>query len=697
MNGNKNDRVTGSVSGMTRYLIAGEDAGESKLAKAKEKKVEVIDEAKLLKLIETLPEQKPKNKKLPKGPSRGPKKKDSLSNVMAQRGKNRTQQNQENGISVNNNKGFNGTELLFVEKYKPQTSYDLIGNNSCIKQLKQHLMRWEVIKNASGKGKNAPKKGVLLSGQPGIGKTSAVNVIAKELGYTTVEFNASDTRSKKSLRNVIEQSLNNRTMTDFFSKKIDKNKNNKNKKAQLLQAKDKKNLIIMDEVDGMSSGDRGGMQELVGYIQKSKIPIICICNDRQSPKVRTLSNYCLDLRFRKPTVQQVSNRLYNIAIREGFKTDIPTINKLAEGTNGDIRQMLHMLQFWSNENLSKNLTYNDVKQRMEKSSKDLTMGPWDVAPKLFYSNTSIIKGIEYYFVDYSLMPLMIQENYLSINKGGYNNSKWSVNDLREISLASESIAHGDLIDTNIRQSQQYAALPYHGVLSSLKPAQHASRVGRVSGRIAFPSWLGKFSNRRKNDRLFSELAANINASHHVPNCGMTGNQISLDYLGILKDEIVKPLQKGNDAIDQVIEFMKLYNISREDWDTVHLLGDYQGSKGKGMAIPTKTKSAFTRKCKIELTTANTQPKKKKKGAVTDLKVKNEDEVASEDEGDDNDQEEEDDDISKDSNIKMKKAKGRKAATKKKRGGTKKKATTKKATTKNKTTTKRKRKKKTFDD
>ena len=38
----------------------------------------------------------------------------------------------------------------------------------------------------------------------------------------------------------------------------------------------------MDEVDGMSSGDRGGMQELVGYIQKSKIPIICICNDERT-------------------------------------------------------------------------------------------------------------------------------------------------------------------------------------------------------------------------------------------------------------------------------------------------------------------------------------------------------------------------------------------------------------------------------
>lgn len=55
----------------------------------------------------------------------------------------------------------------------------------------------------------------------------------------------------------------------------------------------------MDEVDGMSSGDRGGMAELISLIKKTKIPIICICNDHSSTKVRSLMNYCLDLRFKR--------------------------------------------------------------------------------------------------------------------------------------------------------------------------------------------------------------------------------------------------------------------------------------------------------------------------------------------------------------------------------------------------------------
>ena len=49
-----------------------------------------------------------------------------------------------------------------------------------------------------------------------------------------------------------------------------------------------KRVVIMDEVDGMSGQDRGGMQELIRLIKLSKVPIICICNDRGSTKVCAL-------------------------------------------------------------------------------------------------------------------------------------------------------------------------------------------------------------------------------------------------------------------------------------------------------------------------------------------------------------------------------------------------------------------------
>ena len=58
-----------------------------------------------------------------------------------------------------------------------------------------------------------------------------------------------------------------------------------------------KSVIIMDEVDGVGAGDRGGIAALIKVIKNSKTPIICICNDRQSQKLASLVNHCFDLKF----------------------------------------------------------------------------------------------------------------------------------------------------------------------------------------------------------------------------------------------------------------------------------------------------------------------------------------------------------------------------------------------------------------
>lgn len=70
-----------------------------------------------------------------------------------------------------------------------------------------------------------------------------------------------------------------------------------------------KHLLIMDEVDGMSSGDKGGIAELIGIIKNTKIPIICICNDRQNAKIRNLASNCLDIKFFRPPEEFLIKRL----------------------------------------------------------------------------------------------------------------------------------------------------------------------------------------------------------------------------------------------------------------------------------------------------------------------------------------------------------------------------------------------------
>ena len=74
----------------------------------------------------------------------------------------------------------------------------------------------------------------------------------------------------------------------------------------------KKSVIIMDEVDGVGAGDRGGLAALIQVIKQTKTPIICICNDRQDRKLQSLVNHCLDLKFMKPPKDAITKRVRKI-------------------------------------------------------------------------------------------------------------------------------------------------------------------------------------------------------------------------------------------------------------------------------------------------------------------------------------------------------------------------------------------------
>ena len=64
-------------------------------------------------------------------------------------------------------------------------------------------------------------KAALLSGSPGVGKTTTATLVCEELGFSYVEMNASDTRNKKTLEEHISHSLSNKTMDGFLPGKVE--------------------------------------------------------------------------------------------------------------------------------------------------------------------------------------------------------------------------------------------------------------------------------------------------------------------------------------------------------------------------------------------------------------------------------------------------------------------------------------------
>merc|ERR1719265_1481771 len=99
---------------------------------------------------------------------------------------------------------------------------------------------------------------------------------------------------------------------------------------QFGSAELKRPCIIMDEVDGMASGDKGGSAALLQMIKTSRNPIICICNDRQDKAVRELATQCLDLRFKRPSNAMLARRVGTILGKEAAQLDRQLLESLVE-------------------------------------------------------------------------------------------------------------------------------------------------------------------------------------------------------------------------------------------------------------------------------------------------------------------------------------------------------------------------------
>ncbi|TPX45812.1 hypothetical protein SeLEV6574_g03630 [Synchytrium endobioticum] len=583
-------RVTGGVSKKTTYLVVGDEPGVTKTKKADDLKVSKLDEDGLFNLIATSPAQGAT------GGSSAPKK--SAATIRKEKEIRNSIEEAAKAVSVlpptatmytsrgPSTKAVAAPSILWTDKYKPTKYTDVIGNKGNIEKLAKWLQGW----HANYK-KKAEMRAALLSGSPGLGKTTAAHLVAAVEGYEVLELNASDTRSKRKVHDLLaELTGGGKSMTDFYSF------NDKGKGATRAE-KRQRQVIVMDEVDGMSGGDRGGNQELIKLIKYTNVPIICICNDRQSTKVKSLANYCLDLRFRKPTADGPSlMRLQAIATHEGLQVKENVLRSLMESTNGDIRQILNIMESWKLG--SNTMTYDDSKSLSE---KNFVLGPWQVMDKYFigaqFRGLSVSEKIELYYNDFDILPLFVQENYLRMDPALVNEMYAANKQGRDANVmdcmagAAESIAFGDVINASIRGRQNWSLMPTHSVYSCAMPAffTHGKPAIHNSwSTYSYPSWLGNNSKQTKNARLLKELQI-----HMRPRISADKQEIRQSYLAALVPKLTHPLvEKQSDGIEEVIQVMDEYYLTREDWDTVLDLA----LKGEAITkqIEGGTKASFTR-------------------------------------------------------------------------------------------------------
>ncbi|KAG7270436.1 hypothetical protein CRUP_022380 [Coryphaenoides rupestris] len=474
--------------------------------------------------------------------------------------------------------------LLWVDKYRPLSLKAVIGQQgeqSCANKLVRWLQNWhrhharggakppaaKFTKFGGGKDDGSSFKAALLSGPPGVGKTTTAALVCEELGYTYVEMNASCARSKNTLKEVIAESLNNTSIKNFY--------------AGTSQTVSSKHVLIMDEVDGMAGNeDRGGIQEMIGLIKSSKIPIICMCNDRNHQKIRSLANYCFDLRFPRPRVDQ---------IKEGLKIPPPALNEIILASNQDVRQVLHNLCMWSVKD--KVMNYDQCKADANSARKDLKLGPFDVCRKVFSrgedtDRMSFIDKSDLFFHDYSLAPLFVQENYVHVRPAAAGGNLKA--HLVLLSKTADSICDGDLVDRQIRSRQTWSLLPTQAVYASVLPGELMR--GYMNQFPTFPSWLGKFSSTNKHARIIQDLA-----SHMSLRTLSSKQAVNLDYLPYLRGALLSPLQRqGAEGAGQAVQLLDDYQLIREDVDNMMEISVWGGQPDPYSKLDSKVKAAFTR-------------------------------------------------------------------------------------------------------
>lgn len=365
-----------------------------------------------------------------------------------------------------------------------------------------------------------------------------------------VEMNASDTRSKRLLHEHVMELLSSQSLASFA-----------HGSSQIEGGR--KRVLVMDEVDGMAGNeDRGGIQELIGLIKTSKIPVICICNDRQHQKIRSLSNYCYDLKLSKPRIEQIRGAMLSVCFKEGINIEAKALDEIIMGANQDVRQVLHHLSMLASDKRS--LSTEKAKLEASKSRKDLKLGPWDVVKKVFsaedHGHMSIHDKVGLFFQDYSFGPLFVQENYPLVVPQAAKGDPIRTLDL--LSRTAHSMSETDLIDKTIRSQNAWSLLPVQAIFASVVPGQLME--GHISAKIEFPSWLGKNSRHNKMDRLLQELQ-----SHMRLRISGSKRALNLDYLPHILSAIVGPLKKsGTDGVGPAIRTMESYDLMREDLDSL---------------------------------------------------------------------------------------------------------------------------------
>lgn len=350
---------------------------------------------------------------------------------------------------------------LWVDKYRPINVNDIIGNNNEIMLIRKWLNVFKTKQPYKGF-----KNCILISGPPGIGKTSTVHILLKEQGYDIIEFNASELRTSKIISDKLETILS-------------------GKSIQMIFNKDTKTGIIMDEVDGIESRKEYSSNDIINYINytenreiarlkklKKKIkkrdkiyinknPIICICNNI-TRNLNSLLKDVIHIKFNGPSDSDIYTLLKKINIGEKLNISDAILNIITPYCQNDLRRTVYILEYISGFT-KKNVSQGELLKLVQNiGTKDMDIELYEAINKIYFDYSMDLSEILLnYQADHTFVPYIIHENFINfIDKNTHN----SYEELLDCSIKYyELLTDSQLFRNNMFGNWDFAE--YVGILS----------------------------------------------------------------------------------------------------------------------------------------------------------------------------------------------------------------------------------------
>jgi len=378
---------------------------------------------------------------------------------------------------------MNTSSILWVNKYKPKSFEEIIGNYKAISEFRSWLEN-------KLKGK-AVKHAALLWGPPGVGKTLTVEVAASTYNLELIQMNASDFRTRYRVERILGRA------------------------SETYSLLGRGRIILVDEVDGINMAeDRGGLNAIIKLVDLSIHPVVLTANDPWNPNFRGLRERCKLIKYSRVNVRSIVSFLRKICLAEGIAADPSALKFIADRSGGDVRSAINDLQ--SVAFGKRRLTLEDVNWI---AFRDRQLDAFEVLRGIFSSSNcrAAKAALSRSTLDYNMLLQWIHENlplqYTLIEEliGGY-----------------EALSRADIYFGRIRSSQDWSLLSYALDLMSAGVAMARRRKFRFV-KYNFPERI----------RLLSQTRTFRSVKNHVlsaiaKKCHVSKRIAGVEYLPFLK-------------------------------------------------------------------------------------------------------------------------------------------------------------------